>query len=317
MKNLTFLLIAFVLFFSSATAQENPDKMIVQGVSYLKAKDYKKANEIFKDLSVKMPDSAEVYYNLGVSEFRLGNFDNAVDALQESLKLKPNYPQANLFLGFSLENSERFSAAIEQFDKVLTALPENFDAWLEKGVCQFMLNDHQNAVKSIQQAIKIEPTAAYGHRKLADVYFQRALFPEAAVSYKTADKLEPNVYYVNFRIGSSYYNDRRYQEAAPFFKKATEIEPHNQTAHYMLGNAYLNAELYPQAIAAFEKLAAINPENADAIYGIGVAYLKQNDRESARKQLEPLRAVNYSLYSKLEAEINKPQPKLKLAKRKK
>lgn len=317
MKNLTFLLIAFVLFFSSSFAQETSEKMIVQGVSYLKAKDYKKANEIFKDLAVKTPESAEVFYNLGVSEFRLGNFENAVNALQESLKLKPNYPQANLFLGFSFENSERFSAAIEQFDKVIAATPESFDAWLEKGVCQFMLKDHQNAIQSIQKAINIEPTAAYGHRKLADVYFQRALFPEAAVSYKTADKLEPNVYYVNFRIGSSYFNDKRYKEAAPFFKKATEIEPRNQTAHYMLGNSFLNAEMYPQAIAAFQKLAELNPENADAIYGIGVAYLKQNDKESARKQLEPLRAVNYSLYSKLEADINKPQPKLKLAKRKK
>ncbi|MCU0239891.1 MAG: tetratricopeptide repeat protein [Pyrinomonadaceae bacterium] len=275
MKKINLILFVIFLCAFSVFSQDDLNKQINQGIFLLKAKEFKKANEHFKDLA------------------------------------KPNYPEALLFLGFSLENSERFSEAIKTFDKVIQALPENFDAWLEKGVCQFALKDSTSAIASIKKAIQIEPTAAYGHRKLADVYFQMSLFPEAAVSYKTADKLEPNVYYVNYRIGLAYYNLKRFTEAVPYFKKASEIELRNQNAHLMLANSYFSANSFALAVNSYNKVIEINPENADAVFGLGSAYLKLNDKDSALKQLELLRGVNYVLYNRLDTMIKTPPTKAK------
>jgi tetratricopeptide (TPR) repeat protein len=310
MKNFAILFLAAVLLSLPVFAQNTVPATLDSGITLLKMKEFKKANEVFTELAAKTPVSAEVYYNLGVSEFRLGDYEKAIRALEESLKLKPDYPPAFLYMGFSLENSERFAAAVAYFDKVIAATPESFDAWLEKGVCQFMMKDQQSAIKSMQQAIRIEPAAAYGHRKLADVYFQQSLFPEAAVTYKIADRLEPNVYYINFRIASAYYNDKRFAESLPFFKKASELEPTNQNAQFMLGSAYLAAGNFPPAIESFNKTLEINPEHADAVYGLGTAYLKQKNPEAARKELERLRTLSYLLYSKLDAEIRKSLEKM-------
>ncbi|MCL6589029.1 MAG: hypothetical protein K6U80_03665 [Firmicutes bacterium] len=120
-----------------------------------------KASKVYEDLAVDEPNSPYVLHNLGLSQYRQGNFDQAAGTLQKALKtlegvkLSPklvkkllhpfqyhfgnaifklaakneaNQPGQSIQSGQPPQPAELYQAALESYQKAIEANPDDLDA---------------------------------------------------------------------------------------------------------------------------------------------------------------------------------------------
>jgi tetratricopeptide (TPR) repeat protein len=102
--------------------------------------------------------SADAYYQKGVQHFNAGQFDEAVAAYQQAVKLRPDWVFTHSGLALSLLRLKRFAESAEAF----------------------------------KQATKLDPKYVPGYNGLGDAYYGLEKYEESVASYTEAARLDPN-----------------------------------------------------------------------------------------------------------------------------
>ena len=194
------------------------------------------------------------------------------------------------------------SDAINSAKQATDVAPKNVANWSVRGfvyrsVINLIGGAEDWAIKSYQEAIRLEPTNPYLYTELGQVYlakeerekarekFQKALdlksdyasahFQMATLSVlegKTAEAIErmemakqlsPFDVGVAFHLGVLYYNNREFDKARVEFERAISLDPNYSNARYFLGLIYDREGKKSEAIFQFEKIAQLNPENEE------------------------------------------------------
>jgi tetratricopeptide (TPR) repeat protein len=64
------------------------------GVAYDKLKEYQEAIDAYKEAIKIKPDDHKAYCNMGVAYDKLKEYQEAIDAYKEAIKIKPDYHKA-------------------------------------------------------------------------------------------------------------------------------------------------------------------------------------------------------------------------------
>ena len=109
--------------FQQATLQK-PDNAIARhnlGTALYKKRRFKAAATAFQEsiLTGNVPDEAAAYYNLGNSQFQMGDLGSAIESYKHSLRLNPQDADAqhNLELALQLMKNRQENATQQQADK--------------------------------------------------------------------------------------------------------------------------------------------------------------------------------------------------------
>jgi len=107
------------------TDQKSAYDLLVQGHEFLKAQKDREAIKAFKE-SIKLnPNTAETYYGLGFSSFRMGRFKDAADAFKKATAIDPNMAKAHYGLSLAYQELGNTSALLDEYrilerlDKIL------------------------------------------------------------------------------------------------------------------------------------------------------------------------------------------------------
>jgi tetratricopeptide (TPR) repeat protein len=122
--------------------------------------DYTKAIELIpnKPLDPNLP----LAYFERAELFRLdGNDDKAIEDYRSAVRLKPDYWNAYLNLGFAHENKNDFDAAISDYSKIIDSHPDQFEApaYLHRGAAYLRKKDKESAANDLQKAIALSADA--------------------------------------------------------------------------------------------------------------------------------------------------------------
>jgi Tfp pilus assembly protein PilF len=116
--------------------EKKPDQktaydLLVEGHEFLKAQKDREAIKAFKE-SIKLnPNTAETYYGLGFSSFRLGRFREAVDAFKKATALNPEMAKAHYGLSLAYQELENTKGLMDEY-RIL----ERLDKTLAKKLAQ-------------------------------------------------------------------------------------------------------------------------------------------------------------------------------------
>jgi Flp pilus assembly protein TadD len=91
------------------------------------------------------------------------------EELRNAAKMAPKNPRAWIELGNALMDSDRFSEAIEAYQKALALDPKNVDVRVDMGTCYRGTKQFDKAVQEYRKALKIDPNHPNGHRNLGVV----------------------------------------------------------------------------------------------------------------------------------------------------
>ena len=81
-----------------------------------------------KCISLK-PDFADAYYNKGVAFQAKGKFDLSIEAYNKAILIKPDYPEAFNNMGVALKDQGKLDEAIEAFNKIIKLRPDHNEAY--------------------------------------------------------------------------------------------------------------------------------------------------------------------------------------------
>lgn len=93
------------------------------------------------------------WLNYGNGLWRLGRYEEAVAALNQALKLKPDFEEAYYALGLVLGYQKKYPKAVESFGKAVELNPTFYEAWRQQSKALLFSEKYPEALVAIDKAI--------------------------------------------------------------------------------------------------------------------------------------------------------------------
>ena len=87
----------------------------------------------------------------------LGQYEAAIAAYDQALKIKPDQHEALYNKGIALDNLGQYEAAIAAYDQALKIKPDDSSPVYNKACCYGLQEDVENAIDCLQKAIALDP----------------------------------------------------------------------------------------------------------------------------------------------------------------
>jgi tetratricopeptide (TPR) repeat protein len=151
--------------------------------------EYSKALEIAKKLNQQTPDDVAVYGYIADANAELGNYQDAVDAAQWMLKIRPGNTPALIRAGYLREVYGDLDGSLEVLRMAYDATPfqESEDrAWLLARMAhvKLMTNDPNTAETFVNNALSIFPGYLYAVETLGQIRMAQHRYTDAAELFR-------------------------------------------------------------------------------------------------------------------------------------
>lgn len=233
---------------------------------------------------------------LGVSEFYLNNFNDAINNFEELILRDKNFEsdKTNFYLAESYFARKEFSAALKHYNIIATENEQLRKQTLYgKAYSFFNLKDFPNAVYYFNEYVsKYKNDAEVNDAKLrlADSYFGIKNFEKAANIYKELFRFDKDLLnndQAYYQYCQSLFKAGKSNEAISEFLNLQQKFPRSQLAdpsQYVVGWIYFQQNNFSEAISNYKRLVSLYPRSAlipIAYYSIGDSYFNLAEYDSS------------------------------------
>ena len=96
----------------------------------------------------------------GSDAFRRADYDQAIVAFDELIRLDPNHSEAHRWRGDALLNKHEFDKALSEYDEAIRLDPKNGMAYCGRGAASTEKGEFDQAIASFDEAIRLDPQIA-------------------------------------------------------------------------------------------------------------------------------------------------------------
>ena len=121
---------------------------------YLQQAQYEKAAEIYTRLTRLAPENPEAYYNLGAAYLFLGKDDQAIEALEHSIRIRPS-PAGYSNLGTAYYGARRFADAVRNYREAIKYDARNHDLWNNLASAYYFGGQRPEAMEAYRKALEL------------------------------------------------------------------------------------------------------------------------------------------------------------------
>jgi len=227
--------------------------------------DQKKARELYNSASRKSSD---------------GDQDGAIADFTKALNLYKT-PLAFLRRGYAELVKEDYDNALNDMNEALKMDPKLEKAYFGRGICHFEQQNFKTAEEDINKFVEKDKTTPMAYNYLAGCRFMQKDFQGALENYEMVAKLDPKFpdIYTNRGMMKHYLNDLK--GAVADYNKALELDPDNATAYNNRGGAKMSQGDSKSALEDFNKAISLNKDYADAYDNRGKAKISLDDNTGA------------------------------------
>jgi tetratricopeptide (TPR) repeat protein len=158
-----------------------------------------------------------------VGLWKEGKFENAIDLLEQAIKIDPTYADAYCNLGINLLELNRFSEAEIALKKAIELNPYNYKYRLNLGRMYAKKNEYEAAIKVLKEAEKLAPQESMVHLYLCVAYNMKGDIANSIKEGEIAVKLNPLDAEAHYDLGQIYYKGKIWEKALREFKTFISI----------------------------------------------------------------------------------------------
>jgi tetratricopeptide (TPR) repeat protein len=257
------------------------------------------------------------YFNQGLAYDRAKDWDNAIIAYTNAIRLDPNLEQAVHNRGRAYLEKRSYSLAIADLNRAVQLAPNESAAFLDRAIAIFgsidwdpWENDFDAAYSDVLKAIRLDPNNKYAYYSKAYAEYNDELDAQAKTTLDTLRRLDPNfpgaadlLTKINKAIadaaarsasnavaddvqrlitsGKTAFDAKKYEEAIGLYTQALAKQPQNTSALFERGRAYLTSGKYDLSIADYNAAIKLNTKDAAAYNNRGMAYYYKGDHNAA------------------------------------
>jgi len=211
--------------------------------------------------------------------------------------------QHNYDLGKKAFEERHFDKALQYLERVASEKTNFADVFNMLGLIYYGQSRFEDAIRSFQNALKINPSYTEVSLNLSVVYNELGQFEKSSEVYagakearkETESYLDPFVKgklsNMHASIASVYKELGLYSEAAGEYKKALSLSPDFVDIRTSLGVVYRDMADFASAIKELEAALKTSPEYPAARIQLGLTYYAMGQHEKAKTEwLKVLRA---------------------------
>lgn len=169
------------------------------------------------------PYSHLAWFNLGHAYACLGEYENAIDALEYSFIVNKEFNYGYMDCADICMQISKHKKALEVFLEVEKIFGFDEEISMKIGECYFLLGDIANAKIHLHKSIKMDPYSDEAYHFLAKCYAKEEKWNQAVKAYHKAIAIDDGVEEYFKGIGEAYAHLGSYDKAEQFFKIATGI----------------------------------------------------------------------------------------------
>lgn len=266
------------------------------GLAQFKAGEFKDAIQTFTPLlksePVASPEAQRLTALLGIAHYGAGEYAAAVSYLKTAAVNDPQNLQFRLLLAHSCLQSRQFQCVLDTYREILTLNAESAEADMLAGEALDEMHNVGGAIEQFRAAVKADPREPNVHFGLGYLLWTQNQFEEAAQEFEAELINVANHPQALAFLADSYMQLNRSGEAMPLIQKALEIDPNFARAHLDLGILYVDAGRQEDAIREFRLAAKLTPEDPSPHWRLARLYQSMGRKEEAATEFQTTNSLH-------------------------
>jgi tetratricopeptide (TPR) repeat protein len=153
----------------------------------------------------------------------------------------------------------QFDQALSAYSETLKLQPDKAGAYTNIGVVYYQTGQLDDAIGQFQKALELDPKDAETHYLLGAAHVQKDDLTNAEAEFNTALGLKPELAPAHIGLGNIYLLNQQYDQAIASLEKALAIQPDSPEALFAVGQAYASVGRTADAVNALTKCVSLNP----------------------------------------------------------
>ena len=273
-----------------ARQPNNGTAWAVMGLSEFEMKDYNNALiHLQRGQDLGLGGSAEsvqlARYRLATLLNRNADFDRATDLLAAEIGRAPRAREIQFVLGMALL---RIPLLPEQVDTSKDGLVRS------AGEIAALLQDskYDEAFPKFQILLRQYPATPFLHCAYGTALAVFSQYDEAETQLHQELLISPNSGVTYARLASIALKTRRPADALPSAQRAVQLEPESAEAHYLLGRSFLELGQQEKAMQELVTASRMAPGSPEVHFNLAKAYARANLPEKAEQERATFARLN-------------------------
>lgn len=213
---------------STSAGTETPGA--VTAVSYESAESafgagrYPEATELFTAYNAAHPENPWGHYMLGMSTWKTGEHEKALNAFDQALQLDPGHRKSLFNSSRVLLESGRPQEALERIEKALGLEPMSNEALRLLGRARYELGDVDGAIQAYRRALSLDERDVWSMNNMGMIYIQQDRSSEALAPLARAVELRANAPVFQNNLGTALERSGYPTAAAQAYEAAIEVD---------------------------------------------------------------------------------------------
>lgn len=227
--------------------------------------------------------NAAYFYTAGELFIKVGAFEQADDVLAVAIRKNPTLAKAHVKRGELSFYNKQYNNAMKYINEGLKVDVNYAEGYFWKGMIYAEQQNKEKAISSFLTCIEQNPeyTEAYMQLALLQMEAQPKLSHQYLSNVLRIDEKHLEALYARAML----VQDQGFPDSAQAdYDKILSINPNHVDATYNTGYVHLLEKRYDQAIVWFTKVLQLDNKQMRAMYNRGLAYELKGDKEAAQKE---------------------------------
>jgi tetratricopeptide (TPR) repeat protein len=247
----------------------------------------------------------------------IGQEDEALILCTNAVRIEPNYPPGQFFLGMVLLKQGKSEEALSHLSTAARLVPSDTTIHYNFGKVLLDFDRPKEAAACFIITLDNDPNFTEAHSGLGKAYWKQGKWDQATSQLSQAVTLEPDNPQFHYDFGTVLLANSNVDEAIAQFSEALRLKPDDANAHGNLAVAFIRQGRAREAVIHFSKAVRLQPNDPDRRFNLGLALLDNHQPAEAACQFsEELRLApdetraHYRLAQALQQQ-NKPADAVK------
>ncbi len=268
--------------------QKNPENLTVKlelAALHVRQGKPEQARVLLDDVIKTHPQNSRANYLLADCEIALGKREAALGIYKKLGEINNSDPVALYKAGLIHFEMGHGVDAETIAGELIKKYPKNAEGYRLKGIISYHKKDLAEAITTLQNANKIQPTVV-GYYYLGLSLYAKGDLESALSQFRQIMDRAPSFHQARLLTGMILLQQKRVDDSISELTKFVEVVGENPLGHSVLGNAYMAKGLYEEGMKELDIATKIDPKLIDAYLKKGLFHLSQGKNAEVEVDLK-------------------------------
>jgi tetratricopeptide (TPR) repeat protein len=239
----------------------------------------------------RQPQSVDQYH-AAQNDLENGNFDRYIANMRDIARIEGNPPDIYYYIAEAYRQKGDFRNALDMYNETLKISNTFGPAYLGLARARLLQDPNADVTALFELALQHDPLFGEIYLERANYYFFHKDTKSALRDLEKADELMPGSSMVQLAYARVYLTLADNKRALEYAQKTNALDITILPAYLILGETYLSQEQYAEAQQALQTYTLYKPKDARALALLGETYYKTGDYKKALSILDTALALD-------------------------